>query len=215
MRLTIAGFATGIALIAGSAQGGYTITQTFDPGPVYTGHEITFDDPGVPVGVVMDPWTFYQASDGISFTSGNGFLVADDWDALEGIDGGEGDGNQLNGGFSVRMLFDTDVTELSWQGWANGSPAPPLGGINVFLFKDDVQVAGYTGIAPFAGVGDEWFNVVADGGDTFDEVRFFNGAFSSFNSYVDNITYNTVPGPGVLALLGLAGLCGTRRRRIG
>ena len=54
--------------------------------------------------------------------------------------------------------------------------------------NDGAEVASYFGIAPFGGVGDEWFNVVATNGDAFDEVRFFNGAFSSFNSYVDNIS---------------------------
>jgi hypothetical protein len=31
-------------------------------------------------------------------------------------------------------------------------------------------------------------------------VRFFNGAFNSFTSYVDNVTWNDVPAPGAFAL---------------
>ena len=213
MKTLTFSIAATVAMTTGAALGDYTVTQTNTSSATYTDHSINFDEAGVPVGVAMDPFDFYQASDGISFSSGSGFLVAEDWDALEGIDGGDGDGNQLNGGFSVRMLFDEAISELSFQGWANGSPSPPFGGINVLLFLDGAQVGGYTGTAAFGGIGDEWFNVVATGGDTFDEVRFFNGAFSSFNSYVDNITFNDVPAPGAVALLGLAGLCGSRRRR--
>jgi hypothetical protein len=214
MRFFALATAAAITLPAATALGSYTITQTLDPGPVYAGHSVTFDEPGVPTGVPIDPFDFYQLSDGITFVSGNGFLVADDWDALDGIDGGLGMGNQLNGGFSVNMLFDDPIKEISWQGWANGSPSPPLGGINVRVYLNDVQVASYLGVAPFGGVGDEWFNVVADGGDTFDRVSFYNGAFSSFNSYVDNLSWN-VPAPGAFALLGVAGLFGRRRRRDG
>jgi hypothetical protein len=202
-----------IGLAGGTAFGGYTITQSSTPGPVYTDHSVTFDEPGVPVGVVMDPFDYYLASDGVYFTSGNGFLMAEDWDALEGIAGGTGEGNQLNGGFNINMYFDHDVTELSFRGWANGSPSFPFGGIIVRLFNDGVEVASYDGIAPFGGVGDEWFNAVADGGDAFDQVLFFNPAFNSFNSYVDNLTWNQVPAPGALALIGVAGLLGGRRRR--
>ena len=33
-------------------------------------------------------------------------------------------------------------------------------------------------------------HVLATGGDTFDEVRFFNGAFNSFNTYIDNVGWS-------------------------
>jgi hypothetical protein len=105
------------------------------------------------------------------------------------------------------MLFEQDLTALSFQGWADGSPSFPFGGINVFLINDgDEQnpVATYGGTAPFGGAGDEWFNIVADGGDVFDEVRFFNGAFNSRFSYVDNLTFNTVPEPQTFGLMGIA-----------
>ena len=190
------------------------VTQTPESGPVYTDHSIDFNEPGVPVGVPMDPFTFYQASDGISFGSGNGFTMVEDWDTLEGIAGGEGMGNQLAGGFSVRMMFDTPINEISWQGWADGNPAPPFGGINVILKRDGAELAFYSGVAAFGGIGDEWFNVTSSGdSEAFDEIVFFNGAFSSFTSYVDTISWsNPVPAPGAMALLGIAGLIGRRRR---
>ena len=205
-----------VTLCAGHASAAITVTQTFDSQVTYSDHLITFDEPGVPTGAPTDPFDHYLASDGVYFTSGSGFLVADDWDTLEGIDGGEGDGNQLAGGFSVRMVFDHDVSALNFQGWAQGNPAPPFGGINVLLFNDGAQVGAYNGtFAPFGGAGDEWFNVVADGGDVFDEVRFFNPAFNSFAAYVDNISWDVaaVPAPGAFALLGMAGLAARRRRR--
>ncbi|MHC5026565.1 MAG: PEP-CTERM sorting domain-containing protein [Planctomycetota bacterium] len=218
MQISKVRIAVVLAAVAGAstpALADFVVTQSSDPAPTYAGHSVTFDEDDVPIGVNMDPFDFYAASDGISFTSGSGFLVAENWDALEGIAGGTGDGNSLNGGFSVRMLFDTPVNEISWQGWANGSPSPPLGGINVVLFSEGVQVGAYSGVAPFAGPDNSWFNVVATGGDSFDEIRFFNGAFNSFNSYVDNISYNNVPAPGALALLGAAAFMGGRRRRNG
>lgn len=211
MRLTTLAAGTAAAVLAGSALGNYTITQTFDQAPTYD-NLITFDEDGVPVGQALDPFTFYQSSHGVTFTSGNGLLVVDDWDAIDGIDGGEGDGNSLVGGFSISMHFDSDVTSASWQGWASGSPAPPFGGINVILLDDGNTVGSYQGIAPFGGAGDEWFDVVATDGMVFDEIRFFNPAFNSFTSYIDNLSFTTVPAPGAIALLGLAGLVGRRRR---
>ncbi len=207
-------FATLISVASSSLFADFMITQS-DTQTVYDGASVNFEDPGVPIGESLDPFTFYQASDGISFRSGNGFLVADTWDDLDGIDGGASPGGiQLAGGFNVTMQFDQDVTELSWQGWASGSPSFPFGGINVFLFNDGEEVASYFGeFAPFGGVGDEWFDVVATDGDSFDEVRFFNPAFNSFTSYVDNITFNAVPEPGAFGLLAIAGLAALRRRR--
>ena len=124
-------------------------------------------------------------------------------------------GNQLNGGTMIQMLFDTPVTEITWQGWADGPSGLPRGGIFVLMFLDEIQVGFYNGDAAFGGLGDEWFNAVADAGDAFDEIVFLNPSLHSLNTYVDNITWNAVPSPGPLALLGVAGLLGGRRRRAG
>lgn len=203
-----------LAMCATTGYADYLFTQGSSQ-VAYSDHNIDFED--APTGVSMDPFDFYQASDGVTFASGSGFLVAEAWDDLEGIDGGESPGGiQLNGGFGISILFDKDVAQASWQGWANGNPSPPLGGINVFLFNDGGQVAFYSGISPFGGVGDEWFSVEATDGDTFDEVRFFNGAFNSFNSYIDNVTFNDlapIPEPASALIVSLAGLCLLRRQR--
>jgi hypothetical protein len=182
--------------------------------PVYSGHSINFED--APINVNMDPFTFYQASDGIFFTSGGGALAASNFDDTEGIDGGQSPGGiQLGGGFGITFHFDNDVQELSWQGWAPGTSSPPLGGINVLVFNDGNLVASYQGISPFGGVGDEWFNVLATQGDSFDEITFFNGAFNSFFAYVDNISYNNtaIPEPTTLGLMAMVGAIAVFRRK--
>lgn len=199
-------------IIATHAQAAITITQQATPTPTYS-NLITFDEPGVPVGVNADPFIHYQSSLGISFTSGNGGMSVNDFDTLLGIDGGQGDGNQLNGGFGITMWLDSAATSASWQGWADGSRNPPFGGIVVFVYNNGVEVGNYSGVSPYGGIGDEWFNVVATDGDQFDQIVFFNGAFNSFNSYVDNVSWNAVPAPGALALFGAAGLVGARRKR--
>jgi len=213
MRISTITLATIVAAGTSSAAfADYTITQSSTQ-TQYAGHFITFDEPGVPTGATVDPLLFYQASDGIVFSSNSPpSLIVDDWDALDGIAGGNGTGNSIQGGFGIRLNFDTPIVELDFQGWAPGSPAPPFGGINVLLFLGGDQVGSYSGISPFGTDVDSWFNIVATGGDTFDEVVFFNGAFNSFSSYMDNVSWN-VPAPGALALLGVAGLFGIRRRR--
>lgn len=210
MRLNLLVTTLALALATSSAFGAYTITQGTSA-PTY-GTTITFDEPGVPVGENIDPFTYY-ADDGITFSSGAGFVMVSDYDATEFIAGGNGDGNQIGTGFSLVMLFEDGATEASWQGWAPGSPNPPFGGINVFLLNDGEQVGDYSGSSPFGGVGDEWFNVTTSDGDTFDEIRFFNGAFNSFNTYADNVSFNVVPEPSSLVLCGLASLVGLALRR--
>ncbi|MHC5113847.1 MAG: hypothetical protein ACYTGP_05405 [Planctomycetota bacterium] len=211
MKVSIVASAAAITLTAGSAFGAYNITQS-DTSQATYGTFVDMDEPGMPQGVPLGaPYAHPNGS--ISFNSGNGYLEANDWDTMAGIAGGAGDGAQLAGGFSVWMLFDSDITEINFQAWADGSPSPPFGGMNIALFNDGAQVGFYSGVAAFGTEIGSWFNVTADGGDAFDEVRAFNGAFNSFTTYVDNVSYNApLPAPGALALLGIAGLVGRRRR---
>ena len=212
MRVTTILAAVAATGVVTGAYGDFVVTQSSTQ-TVFDDHNLTFDEPDVPVGVPMDPWTYYQASDGITFTSGNGFLMAEDWDTLEGIAGGTGEGNQLNGGFNIAMHFDAPVSEVSWQGWANGN-GPPFGGMFVVLLLEGVEVYAEFGLpVPFGTDVDSWYSAVGTDGMVFDELRFGNGAFNSFNTYMDNVTFNNVPAPGALALLGLAGVLGGRRRR--
>ncbi len=220
MRTSFAAGVLALAMTATSAFGGYVITQTAAPdSPPLSGPYITFDEPNVPTGDVGDPFTFYQASDDLVFGSFEGGIEPYGIDAFPAETGG-GSGNQIMGFFRLRMTFTKPVDAVTFQGWASGSPSFPFGGINVFVGSNrtsdfDPFVAQYTGVAPFGGVGNEWFNVRADGGDTFDEIIFFNGAFNSFSQFIDNVNYRIVPEPHALGLGMLASLAGLafRRRR--
>ena len=112
-----------VAGTSSAAIADYTVTQSSSQ-TMYAGHSITFDEPGLPIGVGTDPLTFFQATDGIVITSNSPpSLVIDDWDALDGVAGGTGTGNSIQGGFGIRLNFDTPIVELDFQGWAPGSPA--------------------------------------------------------------------------------------------
>ncbi len=216
MRTSFAAGVLALFMTATSVFGGYMVTQTAAPGfPPLNGPYITFDEPNVPTGFVGDPFTFYQNSDDVIFTSGNGLLVVAPNVAATG---GLGSGNQLEGGFQVNMTFTQPVDALTFQGWATGSANPPFGGWSVVVRDQNgnsvFQTLGNPGV-PFGGAGNEWFNVRADGGDNFWGVTFFNGAFNSFSSYVDNVNFRVVPEPNALGLGLLASLAGLafRRRR--
>jgi len=56
----------------------------------------------------------------------------------------------------------------------------------------------------------------AGAGSVADEVDYYNtrnGSTVATTAYFDNLTISAVPAPGALALLGVAGLAGARRRR--
>jgi hypothetical protein len=94
-----------------------------------------------------------------------------------------GDGNSFFGNFGVFITFDNDVTAFSAQVWDPSGPPSPIGG----------------GL------------IVGDGGTAFDEVRFVGLGFDP-STFTDNLSWTPVPAPGAIALLGLAGLAGRRRR---
>lgn len=125
---------------------------------------------------------------------------------------GLGDGNSFFGNFGIFLTFDDDVTEFSAQVWdPSGPPSPFGGGLGVFVFNDGVEIASYFGEPAWAGLGDSWFDIAATDGMVFDEVRILGFGFTP-TTYADNLSWNPVPAPGALALLGLAGLSRRRRR---
>ena len=59
-------------------------------------------------------------------------------------------------------------------------------------------------------------NTLSVGGGQFDSLQLyatFGASFSGPRVLIDNLTLNTVPTPGAVALLGLGGLASTKRRR--
>lgn len=213
--IKLATIAAAAALMtAGHASAGYTIAQG-DSAPTY-GTTLNFDEPGTPTGTVpTDTWL------GLGITemqAGDGNPVVDTFGGTPWVGGGT---NAFFGNFGVFMTFDTDLTEMSLQVWdPSGPPSFFGGGLNVVLFDDGVEVwsigtqsGGLTIAEPaWGGLGDSWFNITTDGGMVFDEVRILGFGFTP-TTYVDDISWNAIPSPGALALLGLAGFCGRGRRR--
>lgn len=197
------------AAVGAPALGGYTTTQG-PTAPTYTDWTLNFDEPGGPTGVVST--TAWLASHGLTIDAGDLVPQVDDFATLT-AQPWLGTDNSFYGNFGVFMTFENDLDALSLQVWdPSGPPSPFGGGLYVYLFKDNVQVAFSEHTPAWGGVGDTWFDITADGGDSFDEVRILGFGFFP-TTYVDNLSWNQVPGPGGLAFMGLAVVLRRRRNR--
>lgn len=197
------------AIACAPALGGYSMTQGTSA-PTYSS-TLNFDEVGGPtgVGLASDSWTSYGIAD---LTSGDSIQVVADATTTPGY-GWLGTGNSFTGNFGVFITFADDVDAMSIQVWdPSGPPSFFGGGLGIFVFSDGVDVSDFFDIEPaWGGIGDEWFNIVADGGMTFDEVRILGYGFTP-TTYVDNLSWNTVPAPSSFALLGLGAVVSRRRR---
>ncbi len=184
-----------------------TITQGTTAGSYAT--TLNFDEIGGPTGVVStDAW----ASLGISeLQAGDGVPQVGDFDTLNG-GWGLGDGNVFFGNFGVFITFDSDLTEFSTQVWDPSGPPGIFGGLNFIVFNDGVEVGNHFTTPAWGGLGDEWFDVTTSGGMVFDEVRILGFGFLP-QTHVDNLSWNAVPSPSALALLGFGAMTLPRRRR--
>ena len=196
-----------------SAFAGYTITQQNAAAPTY-GTTLNFDEPGTPTGIVpTDTWSSLGL---VEMQAGDQQPIVDDF---SGLYPWVNDGNAFYGNFGVFMTFDTGLTEMSIRVWdPSGEPSFFGGGLNVILLNDGELVwdlgtqNGEIAEPAWGGLGDSWFNITTTDGMVFDEVRILGFGFTP-TTFVDNISWNPIPTPGTLAVVGLAGLGAVRRRR--
>ncbi len=205
----LASAAGSLLAITAGANAAITISQTAAAAPTY-GTTLNFDEPGTPTGLV--PQNYWQSSHGITIHDGvNGpNTVVDDFtDVYPWV----GTGNSNLGTFGVYLHFDQDVTSLSFQAWdPSGAPSPFGGGMVVAVVDENynmIEGASFTGA--WGGVGKTWINLTTTGASVIRHVVIFNNSFDPY-TWVDNLSWNTVPGPGGLAMFGLA-LLGRGRRR--
>ena len=208
MNITSTALIGTLALVAGSAMGSIAITQGAS-GTTYS-TTLDFDEVGGPTGpgIANNAWAGVGISD---MAAGDGNNFVGDNAALFGP--WIGTGNSFFGNFGIFMTFDSDLTNFSGQVWdPSGPPSLFGGGLGVFVFNDGVQVADLILEPSWGGVGDEWIDISADGGMVFDEIRLVGFGFDP-TTFADNLSWNAVPAPSSMALLGLSGFVASRRRR--
>lgn len=207
-KFTLLTVATGGLVCGSAAFADIVVTQQNGPAPTYS-NLITFDEPGTPSGLI--PPDFY-ASLGLTLTDGvnNGIAIGDFSGSLPWLNSGQ----MAEGNFGARFIWDTAVTELSFQMWdASGAPTPFGGGVFVALLdenEDPIETFAFTGA--WGGIGNSWYDVTTSNGSSFHGLVIFNSSFGNPSSFVDNVSWNFIPTPGVLAMFAL-GLGGLRSRR--
>jgi hypothetical protein len=196
--------------VAPAATAGYTFTQSAAQAPTYAS-QLNFDAPGTPTGFVnKNAW---QPGYGVSIYCGdnpNGAFV----DNFNGVYPWLPNNNAVSGPWGVYVDFDQPVTNLSFQAWSDAGPPTFFGGglIVWILDANDNIIDGDVFNPAWGGVGNTWFNISATGASTFSRVLIAGNSFALSETIVDNLSWNTVPGPGAAALLAL-GMAGSRRRR--
>jgi hypothetical protein len=197
------------AALASVASAGITFTRSAAAAPTYS-TTLTFDEVGGPTGAVSgNEWQ----SIGLSSLVGGAAQSVDAVNATPGF-GWLGTGNVFSGPFGAFATFSNDLTALSAQYWDTSGPASPFGGgAGIIVLNDGVEVGFYGAFTPTFGPGGQtWFNIVATDGSVFDEVRFVGFGFPA-DAFIDNLSWESIPSPGALALFGFGALASSRRRR--
>lgn len=204
--------ASALLVFVSPAIAGYTVTQSSNAAPTYN-QLLTFDEPGTPTGAVSSD---HYASLGLTMSSGvdaSSFFIGDVSAGLPWV----GAGNVAGGGFGLFLEFSPGTTAVSFQAWGDaGNPGPFGGGIWIWVLDGDGNVlSDFDVFEPaWGGLGDTWYNVTASDGDTIQYLLTNNNSMIGSETFIDNLSWQTaIPAPGALALFGVAGLVGVRRRR--
>lgn len=191
--------------------GAVTVVQQAAPAPTYS-TTLNFDEPGGPAAGSSAALNAWSASHSITVADagvGGGVFIDNFNAAIPWLP----NNNTAYGAFGLFWTFGVDMTEMSFQAWdTSGPPSPFGGGMGVGLFNDGVEVGFIVFEPAWGGIGNTWYNITTDGGSVFDEVRVLGFGFSP-ETFMDNMSWNAVPGPGGLAMIAVTGLLRSRRRR--
>lgn len=208
MFCSVALAAISAAIVSAPALAGVVVVQEAGPSPTYA-TTLNFDEPGGPTGNSVPNNSWAGAPWNIPvFSSGD--VVANDVGDHSAFTG-QGT-NSYQGPFGVFITFGKDLTSMSFQGWDDSGPGGPFGGgAAVGIYNDGVEVASWFGTPAYGGAGDSWYHITTTDGSVFDQVNFLGFGFFP-QSYVDNLSWNSVPEPGSLMLLALGSAAMMRRR---
>ncbi len=223
-----------IAIAAGSAFADVSVSNYDDLAEAFYGTEfhyngVTYKNVNNQAGVFPDGSTF-EAGDGIEglgtqvIVENAGFLYNDfpGWGSANnaltfGTSFIPGDNLTIGALSTVTMELDSlaDFASVEIAYYENG----PWGGIEYHLdamSSGTVVASDSFSISDLGGRDNIAFRTLSVDGATFDSLHLyatFNGSFSGPRALLDNLTINSVPAPsGALALVGLAGFAGRRRR---
>jgi len=205
-RSLICAAAMAAAATGANASVGVTVDAS---APTYA-HTLTFDEPGTPTGSVTgSEWAGIGIS---SIISGAGDQAVDQYNANPGF-GWLGTGNVFAGPWGIFINFSSPLSDFSAQYWDSSGPATFFGGgAIVIALSGGVEVGSlFLDDPAYGGAGNEWINISATGGSTFDEVRLVGFGFFP-QAYADNLSWNAVPAPSA-AMVGMIGMIAAGRRR--
>ena len=156
----------------------------------------------------FDGETFVSAGVSMTLSAMSGHIDVQDLGQADGT------GNELeffgggSGGVSLAFDFGMDVDEVSLLYGAFG------GTLNLLIDGDSVIIGSFVDLPPTLGGVD----ITVTGGQVGLGTLSFDGVISSFaiggqEFVLDNVSYQPVPGPGVLAIVGMGVAGATARRR--
>lgn len=165
---------------------------------------------------------------GLAVTASAGTIDFD----LTGIESYGGLGDLLNTTVALEIPVGEAILTIEWENVVgDGGGGPSWGNEMAFMIFEGANQIGYVNFFPSEGsatAGGVWgpasgginlaANEIVNTGNGL-SLEFFElyddgpGANSTYSSGTVTVTYGAIPAPGALALLGLAGLAGGRRRR--